>query len=142
MTPTKFGEEHVERLTRQEELILDVTIGISEAMDDRGVTKAELARRLDRTPSFVSQLLAGSRNLTLRTISDVAAAISLRPSFVLSPESRMAVSVMPVERRQSQRAPPVDRSALGGGLEKWIGRWTCPLVGGHGIAGIRASGAR
>ena len=48
------------------------------------MTRAELARRMGRTPGFVSQVLGGGRNLTLRTIADIAAALSLRPAFKLS----------------------------------------------------------
>ena len=75
-----------DRLVRQEELILDVTERLTEALLEANVTKAELARRLGRTPGFVSQVLAGGRNLTLRTIADVAGALSLRPSLELSSE--------------------------------------------------------
>ena len=74
-----------DRLVRQEELILDVTERLTEALRDTGMTRAELAQRLGRTPGFVSQVFAGGRNLTLRTISDVAAALSLRPALKLSP---------------------------------------------------------
>jgi len=59
-------------LLRQEELILEVTEALSEAMIRQGISKAELARRLGKTKGFVSQILAGGRNLTLRTIADVA----------------------------------------------------------------------
>ena len=78
--------EAYDRLVRQEELILDVTERLTEALLETRVTKAELARRLGRTPGFVSQVLAGGRNLTLRTIADVAAALSVRPAFKLSSE--------------------------------------------------------
>lgn len=77
------GEEY-ERLLCQERLILDVTEQLAGTLEDGGVTRAELARRLGRTPGFVSQVLSGGRNLTLRTIADIAAALSLRPSFKLS----------------------------------------------------------
>ena len=70
-----------ERLLRQEELILDVTESLTEAIENTGITRAELARRLGRSPGFVSQLLGGGRNLTLRTIADISAALSLRPEF-------------------------------------------------------------
>lgn len=63
------------RLVRQEELILEVTEALAEAMNRQGVTKAELARRLGKSRGFVSQVLAGGRNLTLRTIADVADAL-------------------------------------------------------------------
>lgn len=79
----RHGEEY-ERLLCQERLILDVTEQLAGTLEDGGVTRAELARRLGRTPGFVSQVLSGGRNLTLRTIADIAAALSLRPSFKLS----------------------------------------------------------
>ena len=79
-------DETYDRLVRQEELILDVTERLTEALQETGVTKAELARRLGRTPGFVSQVLGGGRNLTLRTIADIAVALDLRPAFKLSPD--------------------------------------------------------
>lgn len=76
--------EAYDRLLRQERLILDVTEALAGALEDSGATRAELARRLGRTPGFVSQVLGGSRNLTLRTIADIATALSLEPSFSLA----------------------------------------------------------
>jgi transcriptional regulator with XRE-family HTH domain len=66
------------RLLRKEQLILDVTTALYEQMEAQGTTKAELARRLDKTPGFVTQLLAGDRNLTLKTIADLADALNGR----------------------------------------------------------------
>ena len=63
------------RLLRQEELILEVTEALSQALKKEGINKKDLADRLGRTKGFVSQLLAGGRNLTLRTIADVADAL-------------------------------------------------------------------
>ena len=72
------------RLVRQEELILQVTETLTQALDDAGVTRAELAKRLGKSPGFVSQVLGGGRNLTLRTLADIASALSLRPVLTLS----------------------------------------------------------
>jgi transcriptional regulator with XRE-family HTH domain len=76
--------EDFDRLVRQEELILDVTEALTQALETAGVTRAELARRLGRSPGFVSQVFGGRRNLTLRTIADIASALSLRPALTLS----------------------------------------------------------
>ena len=84
--------ERYEQLLRQERLILDVTEQLAGALENSRVTQAELARRMGRTPGFVSQLLGGGRNLTLRTIADIAGALSLRPSFKLSSEQMAAVA--------------------------------------------------
>lgn len=81
-----------ERLVRQEEFILEVTERLTEALLEQGITRAELARRLERSPGFVSQVLQGGRNLTLRTVGDIAGALSLRPSLALSPQSKPAIS--------------------------------------------------
>ncbi len=69
---------HNRRLLRQEQLILEVTEALSEVLANEGITKAELANRLNKTKGFVSQILAGGRNLTLRTIADVADALGCK----------------------------------------------------------------
>jgi len=55
---------------QQEKLILEVTELISEAMKENEVSRADLARLLGRTRSYITQILTGSRNLTLRTWAD------------------------------------------------------------------------
>ncbi|MHB8382164.1 MAG: helix-turn-helix domain-containing protein [Candidatus Binataceae bacterium] len=67
-------------LLKQERLILEVTELLSAALEESGLTKSELARRLGKTKGFVSQLFSGGRNLTLRTISDVADALGVKIS--------------------------------------------------------------
>ena len=71
------------RLLSEEELILDVTIKLCEAIDSQGVARAALAERLGKSPSFVTQILSGGRNLTLRTIADVADALEMKARLVL-----------------------------------------------------------
>jgi transcriptional regulator with XRE-family HTH domain len=72
-----FGSSSVQnrRLLRQEELILKAATALSELLERQGITKVELAKRLGRTKGFVTQILAGDKNLTLRTIADVADAL-------------------------------------------------------------------
>ena len=66
------------RLLRQEELILEVTEALAEALQREGIKRTQLAARIGRSKAFVSQILAGKRNLTLRTIADVADALRCR----------------------------------------------------------------
>lgn len=66
------------RLLRQEELILEITEALIEALESEGISKTDLASRLGKTKGFVSQILTGGRNLTLRTIADVADALGYR----------------------------------------------------------------
>jgi transcriptional regulator with XRE-family HTH domain len=62
-------EYELERLPR------DMTTAITWYMKERGITKRELANRLDVTPGRVSQILSGDENLTLRTLATMAAAL-------------------------------------------------------------------
>lgn len=55
----------------QESAILGVTELICRLMEELGVSKAELARRLDKSRAYVTQILDGRSNLTVRSIADV-----------------------------------------------------------------------
>jgi transcriptional regulator with XRE-family HTH domain len=69
----------------QERAILEATELICEIMDKRRVTRSELARRLGKTKGFVTQLLDGRANMTIRTLADIFTAldhtIHFRDSF-------------------------------------------------------------
>ncbi len=81
-------QENFDRLVRQEALILEVTEKLTQALDEAGITRTELAERLGRTPGYVSQVFGGGRNLTLRTVADIAAALSMRPTLTLVPQNK------------------------------------------------------
>ncbi len=73
--------EENDRLVAQELLITEVTEAIWKVMQETGVTKSELAQRIQKTKGYVSQVLSGSRNMTLRTLSDICFALGNRPVF-------------------------------------------------------------
>lgn len=90
------GDPEFLKELRQEELILEVTEVLTRALSDVGLKQSELADRMGKTKGFVSQLFAGGRNLTLRTLSDVSLALGLRPRLKLCSETewtRYAMSV-------------------------------------------------
>ncbi len=60
------------RLLAQETLILDATEAVCEWLAAEGLSRADLAERLGRSPAYVAQLLNGSRNMTLRIFADMA----------------------------------------------------------------------
>lgn len=86
------------RLLREEELILDVTEVFSEMLEQERVSKTVLAQRLGKTKGFVSQILTGGRNLTLRTIADIADALGYRIRIVFSKETKRKQKVLPLLR--------------------------------------------
>jgi transcriptional regulator with XRE-family HTH domain len=64
------------RLWQQERAIFEVTERICALMQERQVTRAELARRLGATPGYITQLLDGTANMTIRKISDLYLALN------------------------------------------------------------------
>lgn len=75
-------------LVQQESLIIEATELISSIMKENSVTKAELARKLNKSKAYVTQCLSGERNLTLRTLADLFTALEYQPQFGAIPLSR------------------------------------------------------
>jgi len=71
------------RLLAQEDLIMEVTETLCELLDKEGVSRKELAERLGKTKGFVSQLLNGGRNLTLRSVADILHVLGYKASLNL-----------------------------------------------------------
>ncbi|MBD3399541.1 MAG: helix-turn-helix domain-containing protein [Candidatus Coatesbacteria bacterium] len=63
------------RLLAQEGLIFDVSQLIWEVMEQSETSRAELARRLGTSKSYITKLLRGYSNLTLRSLSDIFSAL-------------------------------------------------------------------
>lgn len=72
-------------LFQQEGFILEVTELICGLMSKQGVSKSDLAARLGKSRAYVTQLLAGRSNMTLRTISDVLTALGESPRVTSVP---------------------------------------------------------
>jgi transcriptional regulator with XRE-family HTH domain len=51
-------------------LEMEITELLCELMDKQGVSRAELARRLGASPPYITKILRGQTNMTLKTISD------------------------------------------------------------------------
>jgi transcriptional regulator with XRE-family HTH domain len=66
-------------------LVTQITNEISAYMDERGLTRADLAARMGVSPGRVSQILGGGENLTLRTLSALSTALDARFCIELKP---------------------------------------------------------
>ena len=86
-----------ERLVAEEDLILAVTDALTEALDEAHLSQADLAERLNLSAPRISQIFGGGNNLTLRTISNIANVLSLRPTFTLIPVPTLVNSEMELE---------------------------------------------
>lgn len=82
-TPLDNMNPDERRAYLQEGLILDVTEQIWAALSEKGITRKDLAEALQTSSANVSQLLNGSRNMTLRTLSDIADAINCSVNVII-----------------------------------------------------------
>ncbi len=63
------------RLLSIEALVAEASETIARLMAEKNVTKADLARRLNKSRAWVTQLLSGKTNMTVRTLAEVAYAL-------------------------------------------------------------------
>jgi antitoxin component HigA of HigAB toxin-antitoxin module len=76
---TKF-EEFIQdagrhRIFEQESLAIEATELICTLMKERKMQKSDLAQRIGKSKAYVTQVLSGSRNMTLHTFADLAFAL-------------------------------------------------------------------
>jgi len=74
----KYFDEFAEfasKITPEEwdyfELADDLSDQIYEEMETKGITKAELAKRLGHTRAYVTKVLSGDMNITLKTLAKI-----------------------------------------------------------------------
>lgn len=67
-----------DRQYAQDELIFNVTEDILIAMEDAEISKAELARKLNKSKSRISSMLSGDANMTLRTLASICFEIGIK----------------------------------------------------------------
>jgi transcriptional regulator with XRE-family HTH domain len=60
------------RLMAQEDLIIDATENILEILNRENLSRSKLANIMGKTRGYISQRLNGRRNITLRSLSDIA----------------------------------------------------------------------
>jgi transcriptional regulator with XRE-family HTH domain len=63
------------RLYERESLAFEAAELISELMEKQNVSKSELATRIGASKSHITQVLSGSRNMTVYTLADLAFAL-------------------------------------------------------------------
>ena len=83
MKDPEFRREYEKEL-----LIGSFTDWMHDYLDEASVTRKELAERLGRSAGRVSQILAGSENLTLGSIADLGWALGIRFRLTGEPMNR------------------------------------------------------
>jgi transcriptional regulator with XRE-family HTH domain len=76
---TKFDEfvadKRRRRIFEREALAFEASELICRLMEERKINKAELAKRMGASKSHVTQLLSGSRNMTMHTLAGLSFAL-------------------------------------------------------------------
>lgn len=67
-----LADDSRRRRYMQNSAIVDAALALNKALESAGKTQRELAIRLNRSEGFVSQVLSGGGNLTLKTLGDFA----------------------------------------------------------------------
>lgn len=116
------------RLYEEERLILWATEAVAEAMAKQGLTRAQLADVLDTSRPNVTQLLSGSRNMTLRTLAALAHACGMRVDLKLEPLLQVAyepeATGIDFDRLEASRR----RLGIGGDGERWPKEYDDPAL--------------
>jgi antitoxin component HigA of HigAB toxin-antitoxin module len=73
------------RIFEQERLMVDATELLFTVMEMKGTKRGELAQRLGRSKAYITQMLRGNQNLTLRTLADVFCVLNFRLLMVAEP---------------------------------------------------------
>jgi transcriptional regulator with XRE-family HTH domain len=73
------------RLYAIEGLVTEAGEFVARLMQEQGVTRAELARRLGKSRAYIMQMLNGSANLTVRTLAEVAYALGAEVRLEAAP---------------------------------------------------------
>lgn len=73
------------RLYEQERLLVWMTDELAGAIEASGLTRSEVAERLGTSKAHITQALRGERNLTLKSIADIAWATGFRMYTVREP---------------------------------------------------------
>lgn len=110
---TRFCEPDLDVL--EEAALAMAQATIQNAITQSGISRAELARRLQRPRSFISRMLKGDHNLTVKTMARALAACGREVRFGSEPlDWRWPESEHPliaIEGGQSLRPVPLDPAA-------------------------------
>ena len=85
---TSISEEQKQSIGFWEEMaIIEFTESVLEQLELQNMSKADLAKEMNVSPAYITRLLGGSSNLTLRTMVRVARALGCEFGCHLQPNS-------------------------------------------------------
>lgn len=82
------------RIFEQESLAFEATELISTLMDEQKIKKADLAKRIGKSKAYVTQVLSGTRNMTLHTFADLVFALGHTVEFKVAQQKEAAADLV------------------------------------------------
>ena len=101
-----------------EGVVLELTEQIAAQMKERGISRSDLAERLGTSRAYVTKLLDGHENMTVKTLVRVANALEMKVGMKLVPRERASRSVksgrsvVATKNRAPSRRSPAKRVAV------------------------------
>jgi transcriptional regulator with XRE-family HTH domain len=92
-------QKSVDFAVLQESALAMAQATLENALASSGITRSELAERMSRPRSFVSRMMSGSHNLTIKTYALALAACGMEPQFAYTP----------IQWGWAQEAPVIER---------------------------------
>jgi transcriptional regulator with XRE-family HTH domain len=108
-----MNDPEFRKLLSQEELILEVTETICELLENEKVSRKELADRLGKSKGFISQLLNGGRNLTLRTVADILHVLGYKVALTAYKEAKQRQGRNVIEFKTRHTNPKIPEQHWG-----------------------------
>lgn len=69
-------DRNAQRLYEEETLAFEASELVAQLMEEQKISRAELARKIGKSKSHITQLLSGSRNMTLKTFAEILFALN------------------------------------------------------------------
>ena len=93
------------RLLSVEALVAEASEVIAGLMAEQNVSKADLARRLNKSRAWVTQLLSGKANMTVRTLAEVVYTLDAEVKLLAQPPSWTMSGRSPDAGRRQEGVP-------------------------------------
>jgi transcriptional regulator with XRE-family HTH domain len=107
-----LGDPEFAQLMAQEDLIMEVTETLCELLEKEKISRKELADRLGKSKGFISQLLNGGRNLTLRTVADILHVLGYKVTLTPHKEEREKQECDILAFQTSAKSQPVKKKSI------------------------------
>jgi len=89
-----------------ERAILDFTENLVSLMEEKGVSKAELARRIEKSPAYITKVMRGNTNFTIESMVRLVRAVDGQLCIRATHQDRDVRWFDVVRTSQRHQAPP------------------------------------